>query len=112
MPKNKIGLVFSDDGSHLAQHKFDKHWKEYQEATGLKITPHQIRHAYCSYILHDMGVDVKTAQYLMGHADISTTQNIYTQITEDNLSKTETLLNKKISKCCQVSERCQNAANH
>lgn len=101
LPKNKIGLVFSDDGSHLMQHKFTKHWKDYQEATGLTITPHQIRHAYCSYILHDKGIDVKTAQYLMGHADISTTQNIYTQITQDNLAKTATKLNTQLSACCQ-----------
>lgn len=105
LPRNKIGLVFTDNGSHLMQHQFFKYWKDYQHITGLDITAHQIRHAYCSYILHDMGVDVKTAQYLMGHADISTTQNIYTQITTDNLRRTEELLNIKLSNAQMTKKR-------
>ena len=105
LPRNKIGLVFTDNGLPLMQHKFFKYWKDYQSATGLDITAHQIRHAYCSYILHDIGVDVKTAQYLMGHADISTTQNIYTQITSDNLKKTEELLNDRLSGCTLMEKR-------
>ena len=101
LPKKRIGLIFGENGKHLPQHRFEKLWKDYQKETGLTITPHQIRHAYCSYILHDMGVDVKTAQYLMGHADISTTQNIYTQITDDNLAMTESRLNHLLSVRCQ-----------
>lgn len=45
------------------------------------ITPYYLRHTYCS-MLAERGVDIKTAQYFMGHANISVTANIYQHITE------------------------------
>ena len=39
--------------------------------------PYFLRHTYCTD-LQKKGIDVRTAQKLMGHADISTTANIYT----------------------------------
>lgn len=50
------------------------------------ITPHYLRHTYCSN-LRRQGVDLKTAQYLMGHSDIATTANIYSHVTEDDIRK-------------------------
>lgn len=41
------------------------------------FTPHLFRHTYASN-LYKAGVDVKTAQYLLGHSDIKTTLDIYT----------------------------------
>ena len=49
-------------------------------------TPHYLRHTYCSN-LRRQGVDLKTAQYLMGHSDIATTANIYSHVTEDDIRK-------------------------
>ncbi|MGN1348996.1 MAG: tyrosine-type recombinase/integrase [Acutalibacteraceae bacterium] len=49
------------------------------------FTPHQLRHTYCS-ILYWSGVDLKTAQVLMGHSDLSVTANIYTH-ENDKVSK-------------------------
>lgn len=94
LPNIKSGLIFpGKSGSYMTHSEFHMGWKAYQKATGLTITPHQLRHAYASYILHDAGIDVKTAQFLMGHADISTTQNIYTQITTNKLKAVEEQLN-------------------
>lgn len=50
-----------------------------------RFTPHQLRHTYCS-ILYWSGVDLKTAQVLMGHSDLSVTANIYTH-ENDKVSK-------------------------
>lgn len=36
------------------------------------VTPHSLRHQYATVLLHS-GVDVKTCQELLGHADLSTT---------------------------------------
>lgn len=41
------------------------------------FVPYCLRHTYCTD-LQKAGIDVRTAQVFMGHADISTTANIYT----------------------------------
>ncbi len=40
------------------------------------LVAYDLRHTYCTD-LQKAGVDLKTASYLMGHADIQTTANIY-----------------------------------
>ena len=45
------------------------------------IGRHQIRHSYAS-ILYEAGIDPKAAQSLLGHAQLSTTMDIYTHISE------------------------------
>ena len=44
-----------------------------------RIVPHTFRHTFCTRLIM-AGVDVKTVQYLMGHADITTTMNVYTHV--------------------------------
>lgn len=41
------------------------------------LVPYCLRHTYCTN-LQKQGVDLRSAQYLMGHADIAMTANIYT----------------------------------
>lgn len=41
------------------------------------LTPYCLRHTYCTN-LQRQGIDIRLAQYLMGHADIKMTANIYT----------------------------------
>ncbi len=48
---------------------------------GSILTAHYLRHNYAS-ILYDAGVDVLTAQKLLGHADPVTTLRIYTHLKE------------------------------
>ena len=73
------------------------HWeKRFQYALGKykrtfkeelpKITPHVCRHTYCSNMAKT-GISVKTLQYLMGHADIATTLNVYTHLKYDDVEK-------------------------
>jgi integrase len=50
------------------------------------VTPYYLRHTYATD-LFEKGIDLKTAQYLLGHADIKTTANIYTHFTEKSLDK-------------------------
>lgn len=44
-----------------------------------RFTAHQLRHTYAT-MLYDAGVDIKTAQKLLGHADIQVTMKIYTHL--------------------------------
>lgn len=44
-----------------------------------KVTPHVCRHTYCSNMAKS-GMNPKTLQYLMGHADVGVTLNTYTHV--------------------------------
>lgn len=48
------------------------------------ITAHVCRHTFCSKMIRN-GMKPKTLQYIMGHSDISTTLNIYTHITFEDV---------------------------
>ncbi|MGN0381910.1 MAG: site-specific integrase, partial [Suilimivivens sp.] len=44
-----------------------------------KVTPHVCRHTFCSKMAKS-GMNPKSLQYIMGHADISVTMNTYTHV--------------------------------
>lgn len=94
LPKGKPDdLLFpNESGELMSETQFQRQWELYCKATGLCITPHQLRHAYAT-ILFNAGVDDKDAQELLGHANLSTTRDIYTHITQRRREKTAALLN-------------------
>ncbi len=47
-----------------------------------EFTAHQLRHTY-STMLYDAGVDPKSAQKFLGHADLQVTLKIYTHLSEE-----------------------------
>lgn len=50
------------------------------------ITPHTFRHMFCSNMVN-ANMNAKTLQYIMGHADISVTLNVYSHIDYDTVEK-------------------------
>ena len=56
------------------------------------FVPYCLRHTYCTD-LQKAGIDIRTAQKLMGHADISTTANIYTHQDEELLMEAAKKIN-------------------
>jgi site-specific recombinase XerD len=66
----------------------------YNEVSAVKIercTPHVLRHTFCTKCVAT-GMDVKSAQYLMGHADAAMTLNIYTDNVMDKVHQSMELL--------------------
>ena len=60
------------------------------------FVPYMLRHTYCTD-LQKKGVDVRTAQYLMGHSDISVTANIYTHIDLDQVKVAADLIDGRMA---------------
>ena len=91
------GLIFPNkDGEIIKSGEFTILWRKYQAETGLKITSHQLRHAYAT-ILFEAGIDVKDAQELLGHSTIQVTRDIYTHISKARSIKTADKLNSFLS---------------
>ena len=59
--------------------KLNKYLPQKQKITIDKITPHILRHTYAT-LLYSSGVDLLTAQKLLGHSDVTTTLKIYTHL--------------------------------
>lgn len=108
------------DGSIHSQYSIDSFWrriqrmvkrhiiklnKELEEKESekrvemIKPTFRMMRHTYAT-ALYDAGVDVKYAQYLLGHADVKITLDIYTHISkfrhQENIPKVLNLYKEKI----------------
>jgi integrase len=95
LPKGKTtDYVFSDTRNNpCSRSVYDVGWEHWQKESGVTLTAHSLRHGY-STILHEAGVDVKDAQALLGHADIATTQNIYTDVSNRQKKVAEEKINK------------------
>lgn len=92
-------LLPSASGTLMTQSAWKRCWSSYMNALSearngstrrwhqgewlpVDIRAHDLRHTFCT-ILYNAGVDVKTAQRWMGHADAQVTMQIYTHLTAD-----------------------------
>ena len=85
--------LFEKDGSIPLFSQVVRGKNRYAKEIGITTTPHQLRHAFAT-MLFEAGIDAKTAQYLMGHAQLSTTMDIYTELRNRQLLEAAKKLNQ------------------
>lgn len=114
LPKNSL-YVFPTQKTKkaMSEHRCSQSWKSFLRQMDLyagaqtyrnkiiihcidqKLTPYNLRHTYAT-MLAENGVDIKTAQYLLGHSDIRVTMNIYTHVSEKMLADAKEKINVAI----------------
>ena len=95
--KKANDYLFDDNGKLYSNSRARDAWWNYRDEVGLSdVTPHMVRHGYAT-ILHEAGIDPKDAQAMLGHANIQTTLDVYTHITEKQLAVTADRLNTYVN---------------
>lgn len=57
------------------------------------IRTHDLRHTFCT-MLYNAGIGLKEAQYIMGHADIDMTLEVYTHLDKERKSSAANIMNQ------------------
>ena len=94
-PFGQSGFVLGGDApiSNMVFRRLDKSIKRQIDLHG--ATPHVFRHTYIT-MLSKAGIDLKTIQRISGHANITTTLNIYTHTREEEIQAAGTKVGKLI----------------
>lgn len=70
----------------LTKSALAKRWEKWEKNHNVKFDRHSIRHTYAT-MLYESGIDVKAAQRLLGHANFSTTMDVYTHLSDKHLKE-------------------------
>lgn len=94
-------------GGHMTERQYEGAWKRYCAAMGFvdvndkpTLTAHQLRHGTAT-LLYEAGVDILTAQAILGHASPTTTREIYTHLSnakrDNEVEKFDDMMSKLMS---------------
>lgn len=97
LPQQKKGYIFNKNGEPLTLSTFDSLWRKYKKLSGVKLTLHQLRHAFAT-ICFDAGLTPKDASQILGHSKIELTLNVYTHIKQSRNQENAEKLNDYINR--------------
>lgn len=92
-------FIFSEDGGKtpLRNKRYQKLFTDYCKEVGISCTAHQLRHSYATIAVEE-DVNPKDLQNALGHADITTTMNIYAEARKKSVEKVAEKLNSRFSR--------------
>ncbi len=90
------GYIFNDNNQPLTLSQFNMLWRKYKKATGINLSPHQLRHAFAT-ICFDAGLTAKDASKILGHSKIELTLDVYTHIKQSRTQETAQKLNNYLN---------------
>ncbi len=87
-------IIFADGapGKYFTAKRYDTMYKKFRESTGATCTLHQLRHSFAT-VAFEAGVPAKTIQEVLGHKQLSTTMDIYTDFREKAVAEAAQILN-------------------
>ena len=86
-------VVTGASGEDMTRSSFGWMWnKHVMRTVSFEVRPHMLRHTYATS-LYRAGVDLRTAQKLLGHSSIQMTADIYTHLEQEDALKEADRLN-------------------
>jgi integrase len=80
LPDGSVLFPMVKSGKPMTQVAFRWFWSRIYKDLGIEnLTPHVFRHTYATSLYY-AGVDIKAAQYLLGHSSARVTMDIYTHL--------------------------------
>lgn len=95
---NQEDFIISDkDGKPITKKCFRWKYAQFQKKTGITCTAHQLRHSYATTAF-ECDISPKAVQELLGHKQLSTTMDIYTDFRKKAFDEAADKLNKNFKK--------------
>ena len=98
-------------GTYMSDRNWETAWEKYCTAHGWvdpegrpTIGAHNLRHGTAT-LLYEAGVDLYTAQHILGHANVSTTLEIYTDLRKNHERKNIRKFSRSMAKMKTASEK-------
>lgn len=82
LDKSKNIVFRTSTGKHVQYPQFFRRFKRICQLAGVEANIHALRHTFATRLLEE-GENLKVVQELLGHADITTTANIYSHVSQD-----------------------------
>lgn len=77
----------------LDEMQYQRAYARFKERTGVTATAHELRHSFATVAI-ESGVQPKSVQQILGHRQLATTMDIYTEFRDKQLADAAEILNK------------------
>ena len=95
--KSPDHFIISDTGERpLSNRRYTTEYTRFKDETGIGCTAHQLRHSFAT-IAFECGVPVKSVQEILGHKQLSTTMDLYTDFRKKSFDDAASSLNAFLS---------------